>query len=137
MVIGIKLCSYFVVTIHDTCSVIFQAECFVLLSYYFPKYVRSAKYGSFCSSLISCFPGALLLLLKVKESLWLINHHAMNTYGVSGNVSPCILSFDTRRSRLVSLSFNPTETDWGTQWIEPGEPKAFLNTASVEVQPPS
>jgi len=38
MLTCIKLCSYFVVSIHGTCIVIFHAECFVLLRYYLQQY---------------------------------------------------------------------------------------------------
>ena len=68
MVVGIKFCSYFVVTIHDICIVIFHAECFVLLHYYFSKFCAVPNRAVFCSSLISCFSGVLLLLLLLLKS---------------------------------------------------------------------
>ena len=44
---GIQCCSYSVVTIHGAYIVSFIVESIVLLHYYFPKYVCSAKYGCF------------------------------------------------------------------------------------------
>lgn len=43
------------------CNDISQAECFVLLHHYFPKYMCSAQYGCFCSFIQ--FPGMLLRFL--------------------------------------------------------------------------
>jgi len=48
------------VTIFAINNVISHVYCFVLVRQYLSKYVCSAQYGLFCSSLISCFPGMLL-----------------------------------------------------------------------------
>ena len=49
-------CIYSVSTIHGTYIFSFIVETFVPLHYYFPKYVCSAPYSCFCSTLTSCFP---------------------------------------------------------------------------------
>jgi hypothetical protein len=45
--------------------------------------------------------------VKIKLSLYLTKHHAMNMYRGSGGIAPLILNFGTRRRRVVSFTPRP------------------------------
>jgi hypothetical protein len=58
--------------------------------------------------------------VKVKLSLCLTKHHAMNTYWRSGGIAPRILNLSTRWRWMVSfmpVRFTPRERAPGTRWI--------------------
>ena len=57
---AIHCCNYSVFVVYGASISSSCVGSFVLLRQHFPKYVCSAQYGCFCSSLTSCYPGMLL-----------------------------------------------------------------------------
>jgi hypothetical protein len=60
------------------------------------------------------------LKIKIKLSLCLTQHHAMNTYWDSGSIAPRILDLGTRWKWVVSFTPRPLYTQGnspGTHWI--------------------